>query len=80
MPLLPVFPNGETWISAGEPHGSFIAHLGGKRYGFLLEDARRWLARLDLDEVDAISPVTPFLITAAELAPTVTYLDLTRAP
>lgn len=80
MPLLPVFPNGEIWVTGGEPHASFVARIGGKRYGFLVEDSRRWLARLDLDQVDATSPVTPFLLTPAELAPAVTYLDLTRAP
>jgi len=54
--------------------------VDGKRYAVLVREFHDWVARIDLDKVDAISPANPTALSAAELAPAVTYLDLTRAP
>jgi len=80
MPLLPIFPSGVPWLNEGDPHGTAIVRIGGKRYGLQINSDRDWLARIDLDALDATSPVNPTLLSAAEMAPAITYLDLTRAP
>ncbi|MBI5070098.1 MAG: hypothetical protein HZB56_17825 [Deltaproteobacteria bacterium] len=79
MPLLPL-PGAVAWSTAGDPHGAAIVQVGGKRYGLLLRDLHDWVARIDLDAVDALSPVSPSSLTAAEMAQVVDFLDTSAAP
>lgn len=80
MPLLPIFPAGVPWVTAGDPHPAAIFEVGGVRHGVLLDSTYRWVARLDLGKLEAVSPANPTALSAAEVAPAVTYLDLTSAP
>ena len=75
---LPDLPDGTLWSNAGDPHGILAALSDrGRPVGLLVNLETTWVARVDLATMAAAAHATPGVLTQAELAPAVTYLDLT---
>jgi hypothetical protein len=80
MPLLPG-DAGTPFSNIGDPHGIAVTTgiTGGGPVGFVVDTDLRWVARVDLammvatEQADAAS-----ILTAAQMAPFVTFLDAYR--
>lgn len=77
---LPAAPGGTTWSNLGDPHGIAVATgiAGGKPVGFVVNDARTWVARVDLQALLALQHAGT--LGPGETAPAVTMLDATHSP
>lgn len=74
---MPNLPSGGAFANIGDPHGIAVTSsiLDSKAVGFVVDTNRRWVARVDLAAMAALRPVSGVSLTAAEMAPVVTYLD-----
>lgn len=79
LATMPDLPDGSAWVNRGDPHGVTVATIGGKECAVLVNQDQTWLARIDLAALAGLSHAAPNALTAAEAAPAITYLDMTRA-
>lgn len=54
---VPSLPDGNGWSNLGDPHGIAVttALNGGKSVGFVVNDARTWVARVDLEKFEGLA-------------------------
>jgi len=75
---MPDLPGGPVWSNAGDPHAivAVASYRDGRPVGLLVNFEGTWVARVDLATMAGATHATPGVLTAVELAPAVTYLDL----
>lgn len=74
---MPNTPDSNSWMNGGDPHGLavFSSAIDGKHYGFLVEAAQNWIAKVDLNGVLGASPQQD---GSVDLTPYVVYLPTTH--
>jgi hypothetical protein len=72
--------SGDPWINRGDPHGLTMATVNGRECVILVNNVQTWIARIDLATLLSLPHADPGLLTADEMAPAITYLDMTTPP
>ena len=74
---MPQTPDSNTWMNGGDPHGLavFASAIDGKHYGFLVNAAQNWIAKVDLNGVLGAAPQQD---GSVDLTPYVIYLPTTH--
>ena len=76
---LPAPPGSSAWSNLRDPHGIAVATLaGGKPVGLVVNEARTWIARVDLQGLLALQRTGT--LGPGETSPVVTLLDATHSP
>ena len=78
---VPNRPDGSSWRNLGDPHGIAVTTglSNGVPVGFLVSSDRKWVARIDLNQLAQLKPATPGAdLSRTELAPAVTFFDATK--
>lgn len=75
MPPPPGSEDGAVWANLGDPHGIAVTTslAGGKPVGFLVDEQFRWVARVDLEKLQAIGSSNADLPDVGEA---VTFLEV----
>lgn len=76
--MMPSLPDGSYWTNIGDPHGIAVSTAlhGGRSVGFLVDDGRAWVARIDLETLAGLKADATGQI--ADISPAVTFLAVQK--